>query len=76
MKEKRKILLAAAVFLSGAFAPEGARAMSGMDFLNIPAGTRAEGMGGGDIKMLAMIGAFLGWLGAQLSVSLSLRKFD
>ncbi len=29
-----------------------------------------------EIGALAAIGAFLGWLGAQLSVSLSLRKFD
>ncbi|MFZ2266151.1 MAG: permease-like cell division protein FtsX [Azonexus sp.] len=28
------------------------------------------------IALLAGVGAFLGWLGAQLSVSLSLRKFD
>ena len=30
----------------------------------------------GEIAVLAGLGAFLGWLGAQLSVSLSLRKFD
>lgn len=29
-----------------------------------------------EVGILAGIGAFLGWLGAQLSVSLSLRKFD
>ena len=29
-----------------------------------------------EVAALAAIGAFLGWLGAQLSVSLSLRKFD
>ena len=29
-----------------------------------------------EILALAGVGAFLGWLGAQLSVSLSLRKFD
>jgi cell division transport system permease protein len=28
------------------------------------------------VGALAGVGAFLGWLGAQLSVSLSLRKFD
>ncbi|UCV04224.1 permease-like cell division protein FtsX [Dechloromonas denitrificans] len=32
--------------------------------------------GVGEIAALAGAGAFLGWLGAQLSVSLSLRKFD
>ena len=32
--------------------------------------------GGIEVAALASIGAFLGWLGAQLSVSLSLRKFD
>lgn len=32
--------------------------------------------GGIEIAALAAIGAGLGWLGAQLSVSLSLRKFD
>jgi cell division transport system permease protein len=32
--------------------------------------------GGSAIGALAGVGAFLGWLGAQLSVSLSLRKFD
>ena len=32
--------------------------------------------GGVEIAALAASGAFLGWLGAQLSVSLSLRKFD
>lgn len=31
---------------------------------------RKEAMGGGDIKMLTMIGAFLGWKGALLSVFL------
>jgi len=29
-----------------------------------------------EVAALVGIGAFLGWLGAQLSVSLSLRKFD
>jgi cell division transport system permease protein len=29
-----------------------------------------------EIGLLVCIGALLGWLGAQLSVSLSLRKFD
>ena len=31
---------------------------------------RKEAMGGGDIKMLAMIGAFLGWKGALLTIFL------
>jgi cell division transport system permease protein len=35
---------------------------------------RSPGMA--EIGTLLGIGAFLGWLGAQLSVSLSLRKFD
>jgi leader peptidase (prepilin peptidase) / N-methyltransferase len=33
--------------------------------------TRKEGMGGGDIKMLAMIGAFLGWKGALATLMLA-----
>ena len=32
--------------------------------------------GGLAVAGLAALGAFLGWLGAQLSVSLSLRRFD
>jgi cell division transport system permease protein len=35
-----------------------------------------HGPNGIEIAALAAIGALLGWLGAQLSVSLSLRKFD
>ena len=35
---------------------------------------RAPGVS--EVAGLAAVGAFLGWLGAQLSVSLSLRKFD
>lgn len=37
-------------------------------------GLRTPGVG--EVTALAGAGAFLGWLGAQLSVSLSLRKFD
>jgi cell division transport system permease protein len=29
-----------------------------------------------EIAVMSVAGALLGWLGAQLSVSLSLRKFD
>lgn len=53
--------------------------------LAAPAGELAALYGGsfalrgptaGDALLLAAVGALLGWLGAQLSVSLSLRKFD
>jgi len=33
--------------------------------------TKKEGMGGGDVKMLAMIGAFLGWKGALTSLMMA-----
>ena len=34
------------------------------------AGLVVEAMGGGDIKMMAMLGAFLGWQGALLTIFL------
>jgi cell division transport system permease protein len=37
---------------------------------------RLQQPGGLAVAGLAALGAFLGWLGAQLSVSLSLRRFD
>jgi leader peptidase (prepilin peptidase)/N-methyltransferase len=30
--------------------------------------TKVEGLGGGDIKLIAMIGAFLGWRGALFTI--------
>jgi leader peptidase (prepilin peptidase)/N-methyltransferase len=30
--------------------------------------TKKEGMGGGDIKLLAMLGAFLGWKGVIVTI--------
>lgn len=58
---------------------------AGIDLLASPAGELAGLYGGEfvlrgpsalDIGLLAALGAALGWLGAQLSVSLSLRRFD
>ena len=59
--------------------------MGGLKLLSGPAGELAalyagdyvlRGPGALEVVGLAAIGGLLGWLGAQLSVSLSLRKFD
>ncbi|WP_265947296.1 permease-like cell division protein FtsX [Dechloromonas sp. A34] len=59
--------------------------LSGLRLLAAPVGDLATLYGAsfslhtpgvGEVAALAGIGALLGWLGAQLSVSLSLRKFD
>ena len=58
---------------------------AGMALLADPISQLAELYGGSfalrplgaiEVIVLSSAGAFLGWLGAQLSVSLSLRKFD
>ena len=59
--------------------------MAGLKVLSGPAGELASlyagdfalrAPGGLEVAALAVAGGILGWLGAQLSVSLSLRKFD
>ena len=67
-------------FVPGAFAP-----VLGIALLATPVGELMALYGstfvlrplaGGDVLALVLFGAFLGWLGAQLSVSLSLRQLD
>ena len=52
----------------GALAGGGSLYLVAFIFLKL---THKEGMGGGDIKLLAMIGAFLGWRGLPFIILLS-----